>query len=166
MPLQQESGRFPPERDAHSQKVRLLHRYRDEAREFQANLDDYAFLIWGLIDLYETVFDVRVPEGGSGAERVMLEHFWDNVSGRPVLFPGRRQRMCWCDERRYMMVLFLPETQWPCSTCSGFRTSPGRRNAEEKARALCPSLCQHWHRPAPGPHHAHVRPGFRPRTIL
>ncbi len=31
---------------------RLMHRYPAGA-DIQANLDDYAFLIWGLIELYE-----------------------------------------------------------------------------------------------------------------
>ncbi len=59
---------------------RLLHRYRGEAG-IQASLDDYAFLIWGLIDLYETFFEVRHLKAAMRLNQVMLRHFWDDVLG-------------------------------------------------------------------------------------
>ncbi len=59
---------------------RLQHRYRGEAG-IQANLDDYAFLIWGLIDLYETVFDLKYLQAALELNRVMLRHFWDDQQG-------------------------------------------------------------------------------------
>jgi uncharacterized protein YyaL (SSP411 family) len=59
---------------------RLLHRYRGEAA-ISANLDDYAFLIWGLIDLYETVFDVKYLKAALELNQVMMRHFWDKDQG-------------------------------------------------------------------------------------
>ena len=59
---------------------RLLHRYRGEAGIF-ANLDDYAFLIWGLIDLYETVFEVKYLKAAIQLNQVMMRHFWDKDRG-------------------------------------------------------------------------------------
>ncbi|MCK9442359.1 MAG: AGE family epimerase/isomerase, partial [Methanothrix sp.] len=59
---------------------RLLHRYRGEAGIF-ANLDDYAFLIWGLLDLYETVFDVKYLKAALELNRVTMRHFWDKDQG-------------------------------------------------------------------------------------
>jgi uncharacterized protein YyaL (SSP411 family) len=59
---------------------RLLHRYRGEAAIF-ANLDDYAFLIWGLLDLYETVFDVKYLKAALQLNQTMLQHFWDRDQG-------------------------------------------------------------------------------------
>ena len=55
---------------------RLLHRYRDGAG-ITANLDDYAFLIWGLLDLYETVFDAKYLKRALELNEAMIEHFWD-----------------------------------------------------------------------------------------
>jgi hypothetical protein len=59
---------------------RLLHRYRGLAGIF-ANLDDYAFLVWGLIDLYETVFDVKYLKTALQLNQVMMQHFWDKDQG-------------------------------------------------------------------------------------
>jgi uncharacterized protein YyaL (SSP411 family) len=59
---------------------RLLHRYRGEAA-ISANLDDYAFLIWGLIDLYETVFDVKYLKAALELNQVLMRHFWDKDQG-------------------------------------------------------------------------------------
>ena len=61
-------------------KGRLLHRYRGEAAIF-ANLDDYAFLIWGLLDLYETVFDVKYLKAALQLNQTMMRHFWDRDQG-------------------------------------------------------------------------------------
>ena len=36
---------------------RLLHRWRDGEAAMPASVDDYAFVIWGLIEAYEAVFD-------------------------------------------------------------------------------------------------------------
>jgi len=59
---------------------RLLHRYRGEAG-ISANLDDYAFLIWGLIDLYETVFDAKYLKAALQLNQTMMQHFWDKDQG-------------------------------------------------------------------------------------
>ena len=66
---------------------RLLHRYRGTAG-LQANLDDYAFLIWGLIDLYETVFEVKYLEAAMQLNRTMLQNFWDSDLGGLFFSPG------------------------------------------------------------------------------
>jgi uncharacterized protein YyaL (SSP411 family) len=59
---------------------RLLHRYRGEAG-IAANLDDYAFLIWGLLDLYETVFDAKYLKTALQLNQIMMQHFWDKNQG-------------------------------------------------------------------------------------
>ncbi len=60
---------------------RLLHRYRDKQAAILANLDDYAFLIWGLIELYETTFDVSYLKTALNLNRDLIIHFWDNKNG-------------------------------------------------------------------------------------
>jgi uncharacterized protein YyaL (SSP411 family) len=56
---------------------RLLHRYRDGQAALAAQVDDYAFLTWGLIELYETSFEVRYLQTALDLNRDALKHFWD-----------------------------------------------------------------------------------------
>ena len=60
---------------------RLLHRYRDGEVKIDANLDDYAFLIWGLIELYEALFETHYLKTAVELNKDMLRHFWDETSG-------------------------------------------------------------------------------------
>ena len=60
---------------------RLLHRYRDGQAGVQANLNDYAFLVWGLIELYEAVFDAKYLKVALELTSDMVRHFWDEDGG-------------------------------------------------------------------------------------
>ncbi|MHA1508226.1 MAG: thioredoxin domain-containing protein [Promethearchaeota archaeon] len=60
---------------------RLLHRYREDGADILAFLDDYAFLIWGLINLYEATFDTLYLKKAIELTEEQLELFWDNSIG-------------------------------------------------------------------------------------
>jgi uncharacterized protein YyaL (SSP411 family) len=60
---------------------RLLHRYRDGDAAIHGNLDDYAFLIWGLIELYEITFEASYLEAALELNEFMVKHFWDEEAG-------------------------------------------------------------------------------------
>ncbi len=60
---------------------RLLHRYREGEAAITAHLDDYAFLCWGLLELYEADFDARRLQSALDLNRSMLAHFWDGQKG-------------------------------------------------------------------------------------
>jgi uncharacterized protein len=55
----------------------LIHRYRQGEAALQANLDDYAFLVWGLLELYQTTFDVSFLTAAVELNTYMIHHFWD-----------------------------------------------------------------------------------------
>jgi uncharacterized protein YyaL (SSP411 family) len=74
-------------RDTRKPDGRLLHRYRDGRAGIAANLDDYAFLGWGLIELYEAIFDVSYLEVALKLNDDMLKHFWDGDVGGFYLTP-------------------------------------------------------------------------------
>jgi uncharacterized protein YyaL (SSP411 family) len=60
---------------------RLLHRYRDGEASLTAHVDDYAFFISALLDLYETVFDAKYLETALELNRDFIQHFWDRKQG-------------------------------------------------------------------------------------
>ena len=60
---------------------RLLHRYRDGASEIPAFLDDYAFFINGLLDLYETTFELPYLKKADDLAEKMLYLFEDKETG-------------------------------------------------------------------------------------
>jgi len=60
---------------------RLLHRYREGEAAIPAHLDDYAFLIWGLIELYEACFDAAYIRTALDLNREMLSLFGDRDKG-------------------------------------------------------------------------------------
>ncbi|PQQ66997.1 thioredoxin domain-containing protein [Acetivibrio saccincola] len=60
---------------------RLLARYRDGETGILAYVDDYAFLIWGLIELYETTYKPVYLKRAVKLNDDLLKLFWDNESG-------------------------------------------------------------------------------------
>lgn len=69
-------------------KGRLFRRYRQGEAAFPGYLDDYAFLVWGLIELYEATFDIRYLEEAVTFQESMIDLFWDgNLGG--FFFSGR-----------------------------------------------------------------------------
>jgi hypothetical protein len=55
---------------------RLLHRWRDGEAAIPGNLDDYAFMIWGLVELYEASFEAKYLRTALELSTAMLDHFW------------------------------------------------------------------------------------------
>lgn len=60
---------------------RLLHRYRNGEASIRAHLDDYAYLVWGLIELYQTTFDASWLGEALCLTNEMLDHCWDEERG-------------------------------------------------------------------------------------
>ncbi len=60
---------------------RLLHRYRDGQAGLPANVDDYAFLIWGLLELYEATFQVHYLQAALDLNADLIKYFWDERNG-------------------------------------------------------------------------------------
>jgi uncharacterized protein YyaL (SSP411 family) len=60
---------------------RLLHRFRDGEAGIAGNLDDYAFFVFGLIELYESTFDIAYLEEAIRLNDLMIDHFLDRERG-------------------------------------------------------------------------------------
>jgi uncharacterized protein YyaL (SSP411 family) len=63
------------------EKGRLYHRFRNGDAGIDAKIDDYAFLIWGLIELYEANFNPTYLQRALELNNILTEHFWDEERG-------------------------------------------------------------------------------------
>ena len=60
---------------------KLLKRYRRGKAGVAAQLSDYAFVIWGLLELYENTYETKYLKEAIGLNDLMLAHFWDDENG-------------------------------------------------------------------------------------
>jgi len=60
---------------------RLFHRYRERESAIAASLDDYAFLLWALIECYEASFDTAHLHTALRLQEDLTKHFWDEENG-------------------------------------------------------------------------------------
>jgi uncharacterized protein YyaL (SSP411 family) len=60
---------------------RLFKRYRDGEAALPAQLDDYAFLVWGLIEVYEATFQPEYLEQAIHLNDIQVAHYWDHDHG-------------------------------------------------------------------------------------
>ncbi|WP_369801959.1 thioredoxin domain-containing protein [Oceanobacillus sp. Castelsardo] len=60
---------------------RLMARYREGETKYNAYIDDYAFLLWAYIELYETTLSKRYLKQAHSLSKQMLELFWDEEHG-------------------------------------------------------------------------------------
>jgi uncharacterized protein YyaL (SSP411 family) len=63
------------------EKGRLFHRFRDGELAVEAHAADYAFLIQGLLSLYQTTFDLEFAEQAQELQQEMTATFWDDEKG-------------------------------------------------------------------------------------
>jgi len=59
----------------------LLHRYRKQDAEISGYADDYAFLILGLIELYQATFNPKYLQISIDLNSYLINHFWDKKDG-------------------------------------------------------------------------------------
>jgi uncharacterized protein len=59
----------------------LIHRYRDGEARLPAHVDDYAFFVWGLLELYEATFDPAWLKSAMELNQYLIAHYWDSERG-------------------------------------------------------------------------------------
>ncbi|MEL7832509.1 thioredoxin domain-containing protein [Fodinibius sp. Rm-B-1B1-1] len=60
---------------------RLMHRYRNGDVAINGHADDYAFVIWGLLELYEATLDTEYLEQAILLNEQFIDEFWDADDG-------------------------------------------------------------------------------------
>jgi len=59
----------------------LYHRYAKGERAIEGFLDDYAFLVWGLVEIYEASFEMEYLQAAVELTNTMISRFWDDEDG-------------------------------------------------------------------------------------
>jgi uncharacterized protein YyaL (SSP411 family) len=72
---------------------RLLHRWRDGEAAMPGSLDDYAFFIWGLIELYEADFDPRWLDTALELNDDLIRCYWDEERGAYYFTPADGEKL-------------------------------------------------------------------------
>lgn len=70
----------------------LLRRYRLGEASIPGYLDDYAYFVWGLLELYEATFDVKYLRTAVELNNQTIEYFWDKQGGG-LFFSGEKNEM-------------------------------------------------------------------------
>ena len=68
-------------RDKMTIKGKLHHRSAEGEVTIPAFLDDHAFLIWGLLELYEATFEASLLSWAAGLTEDLIRSFWDDKNG-------------------------------------------------------------------------------------
>jgi uncharacterized protein YyaL (SSP411 family) len=59
----------------------LYHRYAKGERAIEGFLNDYAFLVWGLLEIYEANFEESYLQAAVELTNTMISRFWDSENG-------------------------------------------------------------------------------------
>ena len=82
--IAKKADRFIEEKLRKKDKLLVLH--RDGISKGQGHIDDYAFYIWALLELYESTFELDYLQRALHFYSVMVEDFFDEVSGGFYLY--------------------------------------------------------------------------------
>jgi uncharacterized protein YyaL (SSP411 family) len=74
-----------------NEEGKLLKRYRDEDAGLSAHLDDYAFMIWGLLELHQAEFQTAYLQKALTLTEILIEDYWDEDVGG-FFFTAKGQR--------------------------------------------------------------------------
>ena len=59
----------------------LYHRYAKGEKAIEGFLDDYAFLVWGLLEIYEACFEDKYLQATLELTKTITSRFWDETDG-------------------------------------------------------------------------------------
>ena len=67
-------------REMYKNKV-LFHVYREKEIKIPGYADDYAFFVWGLLELYESTFETKYLKHAVELNNELISDFWDEETG-------------------------------------------------------------------------------------
>lgn len=95
---------------------RVMVRYRDGEVKNKGFIDDYAFLLWAYLDLYEASFDLSYLQKAKKLTDDMISLFWDEEHGG-FYFTGHDAEALIVREKKCTTAPCLQETVWQLFSC-------------------------------------------------
>ena len=74
------------EKNLVTKEGRLLARFREGEAAINGYLEDYSYLLWGIVELYEATLDKKYLKKGIKLFKDMMELFWDDSEGGFFLY--------------------------------------------------------------------------------
>jgi hypothetical protein len=71
----------------------LFHRYREGQSSINANLDDYAFMVLALIELYQSTFKFEYINKALKLQEYLDKYFWDDKNGGYFFTDSRSEEL-------------------------------------------------------------------------
>jgi hypothetical protein len=72
---------------------RLLARYRDKESSILAYAEDYSFLTWGLLELYQSTFEPQYLKKAIKLQEQLKKYFWDYDKGGLFLYGSDSEKL-------------------------------------------------------------------------
>ena len=118
---------------------RLLHRWRDGEASMPASLDDYAFFIWGLIELYEATFDPQWLVAALSLNEDLTRYYWDEENGAYYFTPADGEKLLLRQKELYDGAIPSGNAV-VCLNLIRLGKITGRHDLEERADLLLKSV--------------------------
>jgi uncharacterized protein YyaL (SSP411 family) len=80
---------------------RLMHRYREGDAGITGNLDDYSFMILGLMELYKASFDIKYLNAAINLNKTLIRYFWDDKNSGFYFTASDSEKILICEKKIY-----------------------------------------------------------------
>ena len=118
---------------------RLLHRWRDGEAAMPASLDDHAFFIWGLIEVYEATFDPQWLSAALSLNDDLTRYYWDEAGGAYYFTPADGEKLLLRQKELYDGAIPSGNAM-ACLNLIRLGKMTGRPELEERADRLLKSV--------------------------
>ena len=117
------------------EKGRLLAVYRDTASSLKAYAEDYAFMVWGLLELYETTYKPEYLQSAIKLNDKLVELFQDEKDGGLFLYGNDSEQLIMRPKESYDGAVPSANSTAANNMVRLARLT-GRHELEEKARQI------------------------------
>jgi len=116
-------------------KGEILHRYRKGQANIQGFVDDYTFLIFGLIELYQANYNPKYLKISLEINKYLLNHFWDKSNGGLFFTSDKAEKLIARTKEIYDGAVPSANSVTICNLIKLARIT-GNTDYEEKAKQI------------------------------